>query len=146
MATVTPEAPQQTEQTSAKKPRKSQMVTYRDYVDSQLRRTRNQVKWVEIGGAVITLAVAVLATLLLVALFDHWIFPLGTFLRWTVLIGIIAGAGAYTALKIVPLFVRRINSVYAAHTIEEHSPTLKNSLVNLLMLRSAREGVSRSVL
>ena len=147
MATVTPEAPQTSEpQPSQKSKSKSRTVAYREYVDSQLRRTRSQVKWVEIAGALAMLFVAVLGTVLLVALFDHWIFPLGTFLRWTVLIGLLAGTGVYLALKVVPLFVRRINTVYAAHTIEEHSPSLKNSLVNLLMLRGSRDGVSRSVL
>ncbi|MDA7977667.1 MAG: hypothetical protein MPJ50_02720 [Pirellulales bacterium] len=150
MATVTPEAPRSSESVGsedrANKSPKSRTVTYRDYVDAQLRKTRNQVKWVEIIGSCITLAAAVLGTLLVVALFDHWVFALGTFLRWTVLIGLVAGSGAYVALKIVPLFVRRINTVYAARTIEEHSPSLKNSLVNLLMLRGSRDGVSRPVL
>lgn len=152
MATVSPERQSDSSpehQISAQELAQQQQgrtVSYGDYVDDQLRRTRNQVKWVEIIGASITLAVGVLAAILLVALFDHWILPLGTAMRWLVLITLLGGIGAFAALKILPLFVRRINTVYAAHTIEQHAPTLKNSLVNLLMLRGARDGVPRSII
>src|SRR5690606_38637911 len=40
---------------------------------------------------------------------------------------------------------RPINPVYAAHTIERGAPTLKNSLLNLLLFRTHRVGMSARV-
>jgi hypothetical protein len=46
----------------------------------------------------------------------------------------------------VPLFLRRVNAVYAALAIEQNLPSLKNSLVNLLLLRSSEAGASAAVI
>src|SRR4029079_873427 len=42
--------------------------------------------------------------------------------------------------------VRRINPVYAAATIEQSKPTLKNSLVNLLLFRTSGKGAPPALL
>jgi len=44
-----------------------------------------------------------------------------------------------------PLLVRAINPEYAARTIEEATPTLKNSLINFLMLRHERSSLREIV-
>ncbi len=119
---------------------------YEQLIEVQIRRTRNQVKWVEVCVGLVTLAAGSLAFLLAVVLVDHWIMPLGTAGRWLCLLAFLGGAGAYIGMYLAPLVMRRINPIYAAHSIEQHAPTLKNSLVNFLLLRGGRTGVSKSVL
>ena len=56
---------------------------------------------------------------------------------WAVLV---AAGGWYFLARVLPAISRRINPLYAAETIERSRPSLKNSLVNFLLLRrDARE-------
>jgi len=122
-------------------------VQYERYIDAQLRKTRLQVKGVELTTALITLAVGSLAYLFLVALIDHWVVKggLGFAGRLVFLLAFLAGAGAYFGLVLWPLLVRRINPVYAAQAIERSRPSLKNSLINFLLLRTRPGGMSPMV-
>ena len=57
-----------------------------------------------------------------------------------------SAASAYFAYRrLWPLCVRAINPVYAAQTIEHGSPSLKNSLINLLLFRQRRSEISDAV-
>jgi len=123
------------------------LVEYERYIASQIRKTRGQVKGVEIAGAVLRLLVGALVYLLVIALVDHWLLAegLGMWGRLAALAGFIVGVGAYAAIIVTPLLTRRVNPVYAAHTIEQHQPTLKNSLVNFLLLRGSRRELAPAV-
>ncbi len=113
------------------------------YIENQIRKTRGELRGVELAGRLMVLLVGTLAYFLLVAVFDHWIVPggLGIWSRLFFLAVLLIGGAAYLFQQIVPLFLYRINPVFAAHTIERSKPSLKNSLVNFLMLRSQRGGV-----
>jgi hypothetical protein len=123
----------------------AQVVSYRDFIDAQLHKTRSQVRLVDILSHLVTLAAGVLGYLFLAAVVDHWLLPLGTLGRWLCLLGLVAGGGFYFARCIWPLIVRRIHPLYAATVIEQTAPSLKNSLINFLLLRGQR-GVSGHVL
>ena len=73
--------------------------------------------------------IGVLVCLLVAVIADHWIpgglGPVGRVLASLVLVG---GSVWYIAMRIVPLVIRGINPTYAARTIEEATPSLKNSL------------------
>src|SRR5437867_1973341 len=99
-----------------------EIVGYDRFIDMQLRKTRSQVRTVAI------------------ALVDHWIIPggLGFLGRLLFLAVFLAGAGTYFVRQVAPLLLRRINPVYAAHTIENSKPSLKNSLINFLLFRQRR--------
>ncbi len=112
-------------------------IAYSSYIEQQLGRTRKQVKWVEICTHVVMLLVGLLSALLVIAVVDHWIMPLGTLGRWICLVGLLIGGGYYATRVILPLLLRRVNAVYAALAIEQNLPSLKNSLVNLLLLRNS---------
>ncbi|MCA9268409.1 MAG: hypothetical protein KDA41_08050, partial [Planctomycetales bacterium] len=116
-------------------------ASYAQFVEEQLRRTRAQVKLVDIATNSLLLLAAALAYLLLVALVDHWLLPLGFWLRLGALLVLVGGCGWWFAAQILPLILRRINPVYAAYTIERSQPSLKNSLINFLLLRTHRENV-----
>src|SRR5207245_704301 len=113
------------------------------YIDGQLRHTRGQVKMTEIAVGLMTLAVAVSAFFLTVALVDHWVIHHGLngIERFLLLAVLIVGSGFYFVRAILPAMLGRVNPIYAAHTIERSKPSLKNSLINFLLFRQRPEGV-----
>src|SRR6266404_2240834 len=117
-----------------------EIVGYGRFIEMQLRKTRSQVRAVDIAGELMILAAGTLAYFFAVALVDHWIIPggLGFLGRLLFLAVYLAGAGAYFVRQVAPLLLRRINPVYAAHTIESSKPSLKNSLINFLLFRQRR--------
>ncbi|HVX14056.1 MAG TPA: hypothetical protein VHC22_22920 [Pirellulales bacterium] len=116
----------------------AQVIECNRYIETQLHRTRRQVKSVDLVSSLMLLAVGALAYLMLVALIDHWLIRggLGFGGRLAAACLLAVGALAFVVLRIVPLIVRRVNPVYAAYTIERHRPGIKNSLINFLLLRS----------
>jgi hypothetical protein len=112
-------------------------------IDECLDRTRRHVKWVDVVNGFIVLAIGTLTYLLTVAIFDHWLISggLGFWGRLFFGVGFFAGVILYSIRYVVPPLVKRINPVFAAATIEKSEPTLKNSLVNFLLLRRHQQEV-----
>ena len=110
------------------------------FIDTRLRRTRRQVKSVDVAGGLMVLAAGAIAYLLAVAVVDHWVVAggLGFWGRLAGLLLLLGGGGAYFVLRVLPPLIHRINPVFAAQTIEQSRPTLKNSLINFLLLRGHR--------
>ncbi|MGE0606764.1 MAG: hypothetical protein AB7O62_06525 [Pirellulales bacterium] len=125
-------------------PRSVEVVEYGRYIEGQLQRTRAQVKWVEIASGMMTLLVAVLTYMMVVAVLDAWVVTSGlsTLGRWLCLAGLLAGGLLLFAWKVVPAVLRPINPVFAAYTIEQNRPSLKNGLINFLLLRSQAQPLS----
>jgi hypothetical protein len=113
---------------------------------SQLTRTRRQIKAADLAARLLLGLLA--ATLFLMAgvMIDHWVGDLGAFGRWTLLVTLIGGILWYAARHVVLHALRAINPVYAARLIERAEPSLRNSLINYLMLRQQPAGVHESVL
>ncbi len=116
-------------------------------IDQRLRKTQRHVKGVDIAEGLVTLAVGILAYLLATAMIDHWLVEgglgfAGRFWLWAALVGI---AGVYFARRVLPPLVRRINPLFAAATIEHSQPTLKNSLINFLLLRGHKRELAMPV-
>ncbi|MCG8583882.1 MAG: hypothetical protein MI757_04130 [Pirellulales bacterium] len=134
-------------QQSSSQPRDAQAERYQDYIEDQLDRTSSYVRTVDIAVAMTTLLIGVFVIMLTAAVVDHWIIPggLGGFGRWVFFIALAGGAGYYTTRFVLPLFIRRINPLYAARAIEQSEPTLKNSLINFLMLRSQPKNIHKGV-
>jgi hypothetical protein len=122
-------------------------VAYDQFIDDQLHTARRQVRTVDIAVSLTTLGAGTLGFFLLAVLCDHWLLPggLGTVGRWLALAIYLAGALAYSWRSLLPLCIRRINPVYAAFTIERSKPTLKNSLINFLLLRATPAGLAPQV-
>lgn len=118
------------------------------FIEQRLSRTQRQVKLVDIAAGLLALGAGTLSYLLIAAILDHWLIPggLGFSGRMVLLLGLVLGAGYYGVAYLLPLVIRRINPVFAAHTIERHRPSLKNSLVNLLFLRRDPQRLSRDQL
>lgn len=115
------------------------------YLQSQMRKTGNQVRLIDLFTCCMKLFAGVLAGLFLLAVIDGWVFELSGWARWGSLFLLLGGAVAYTVLSIVPLLIRKINPVYAAQVVESAQPNMKNSLINYLLLRQQPGKVSRRV-
>ncbi len=122
-------------------------VEYDHFIEDQLRKTRGEVKGVEIASGLMTLAAGSLVYFLLIALADHWVLPhgLGFWGRLFCLALFLGGAGYYAFRQLLPPILLRINPIYAAQTIESSRPSLKNSLINFLFLRDRKAAVPRAV-
>ncbi|MEX2122020.1 MAG: hypothetical protein WD847_20740 [Pirellulales bacterium] len=116
---------------------------YDRFIETQIRRTRRQVKGVDLVGSLMLLAAGTVVYLLAAALADHWLVTggLGFWGRLLACLGLVGGVLVFAAVRLWPLVVGRINPVYAAEAIERGRPSLKNSLVNFLLLRSRPEQV-----
>jgi collagen type III alpha len=60
---------------------------------------------------------------------------LGFTSRLLLFLGLVGGGGWYCFRVLLPPLVYQVNPIYAAKTLEQARPTLKNSLINLLLLR-----------
>jgi len=116
-------------------------------VDEQIKQTRRALKLVDLTAGMITLAIGVIVFLSTAAVLEHWVIPGG----WSstaraVLFGILVlGTAGYVFRVLWPLLRQPINEAYAAQTIEQSSPALKNSLLNFLLLRNRKRLISRQV-
>ena len=125
------------------RPEPANGAEYESFIEDRLLYTRRQVKLVDVASALMLLVAGTLGWLLMAALLDHWIVPggLGFWSRLLMFLGWLGAAGSYSWSAILPPLVQRINPVYAAQTIEHSRPTLKNSLINFLLLRGHRREV-----
>ncbi|MGE0536839.1 MAG: hypothetical protein AB7O68_17845 [Pirellulales bacterium] len=128
-------------------PRDARLVECDKFIEGQLSATRGQVKGVEIATSLLKLLVGLIAYFLLLVVVDHWVLPggLGFWTRLLALIGLLAAGGWYLTARVFPLFGKRVNPVYAAYSIEKTQPTLKNSVINFLLLRRERQHVAEPV-
>src|SRR4051794_26227358 len=128
------------------KPVNPVLVDSEHYIDDQIQRTRRALKLVDLLAGLLTLSIGLLAFLFVSAILDQWVIPggLGDFGRGALFAVLMLGIAWYGWRQFVPLF-RSINPVYAAHTIERGTPSLKNSLLNLLLFRTHRREVSARV-
>ena len=120
-------------------------VQHDQFIEQQLARTRRRVKWVDLGSIAMGLVGGVVAYLMIVVVFDHWIADLGRPGRIVALLVLVLGVAYCVAAHIVPPFLRRINPAYAARAIEQSEPSLKNSLINFLMFRRDATPTNRLV-
>lgn len=117
---------------------------YEDFIQKRLEHTRRQVRLADVASSLMLLAIASLLFFLAVAVLDHWVLQHGlSFIARLALFALwVAGAGAFIWRFLLPPLANRINPVFAAQTIEEGRPTLKNSLINFLLLRAHPQDVA----
>ena len=121
-----PEAP-------PKKPLKSLSTT----IDKRIRQTRWQLKMNDFATGSLALVAGILGYLFVATLADHWIVTggLGFGSRLLLFLGLVGGAGWYCSRVLFPPLIYQVNPIYAARTLEQARPSLKNGLINLLLLR-----------
>ena len=114
-------------------------------IQGRLKQASREVKRVDLFSSLMMLAAGLLAFFWAAALIDHWLLPLTVGGRWVFLAALVAGSLAYFAVAVLPLLLGRVNPLYAAHSIEQSAPTLKNSVVNFLLFRGDRAGLRTGV-
>ena len=123
---------------SAGTPRSAQSsrpyLDFDQFIDAQVERARNGIRWAEVLTAAVGLAVLVLAYLCAFVVLDHWAVEGGFSPMWRgVLLGVVGvAAAAWIGWKVVRPSLRRINRLYAAEQIERHDPTMMGGLLNLI--------------
>ncbi len=114
-------------------------VDFDEYIDLQLDKARNGIKWTDILAAAAGVGALVIAYLVLFVIADHWLFEGGipTGLRQILLsiVGVIAVA--WIGWKVVWPYLRRVNDLYAAQMLERAEPSLRGSLFGLVDSRRA---------
>ena len=118
---------------------------YDSFIIQQVERTQRQVKVTELATLLLMLAVGALSFFLLVTIVDHWIFGLGFWGRSLSLLVLVAGASLFIVSKVFPYVLRSINPIYAAQAIEKSTPSVKNGLINFMLLRDRPEEVRSAV-
>lgn len=113
-------------------------------VQRELARAGSQMRLVDLGSGLLFWLAGVILLFIAAALFDH-VVGLGTLGRFLMLAVLVAGSLWYLLLHVAPLLVRAINPAYAAKTIEDATPSFKNSLINFLLLREDRSGIREIV-
>jgi hypothetical protein len=116
-------------------------------VDTQIRETLRSLKFVDFFSGVLTLVIGVLLFLLFASVMEHWVIPGGwtTTGRTLLFVTMLAGIAWYSWRTFWPLVSRPINPAYAAQLIERSTPSLKNSVLNFLLLRNRRQQLSQKV-
>lgn len=127
--------------------RDAQFVRCDEYIDKQIQATRRLVKSVDLTTALLVMTIGTLVFLLAAAVIEHWLVPGGFNLgvRLVLFVALVGGLSVYVTRRLWPLCVRAINPAYAAQTIEHENPSLKNSLLNLLLFRENREVITDAV-
>ncbi len=122
-------------------------VSNRQLVDAQIHATRRSLKLVDLLGGILTLTIGLLVFLFSTALLEHWVVPGGwsPLARGILFILLLASIAWYGWRTFWPLLRQPINPIYAAQTLEKSSPTLKNSLLSLLLFRKHRQQLSATV-
>src|SRR5436305_478298 len=97
------------------------LLDYEQYVDHQIHRTRARIKMTDVLTASITLVTVALGILFLEIVLDHLV-GLPIWARRIILMLGLASGGAFAGWRIVLPLIRRVNSFYAAKTIEDADP------------------------
>jgi hypothetical protein len=117
-------------------------------VEDQLEKTSGEMQLLDVSIAVLTMAVTLLIYLLAMSLVDHWLVPggLGVGMRTLALLALVVGLVFYARNKLLPYLRYKINPAFAAYTIEQAEPSLKNSVLNFLLLRRQSRHVPEVVI
>ena len=124
---------------------RTEVVAYDDYIDTQLKKVRTNLKLTDISGRVMGLTALVVFFLLFVVIVDHWIVDLGVWGRLGSLVALLGGVAFYFVRYLMPEIARQINPAYAAQLVEREEPSLKTSLINFVMLRPKKQQIRKVV-
>ncbi|MEX1097907.1 MAG: hypothetical protein WED34_17815 [Planctomycetales bacterium] len=123
-------------------------VDFDEFVDFQLHKTESAIKMVDLLTAAVGVGAVVVGYLLAFVVLDHWVVPggFGFTARVAMLGGVALATVAWVAWKVVLPATRRVNTLYAARTIERSDPAAKSTLLNLVDLRRAGRPVPPQIL
>ncbi len=126
----------------------SQYVNFDEFIEFQLKKTRNGIHHTDILSSAVVLCAVVLAYLFTFVIFDHWIVSGGiSYSVRVALLGLLLlGIATWSVWKIVIPYMQQINILFAAREIERSHPELKSSLISLVDLRNSGKKISPQIL
>ena len=122
-----------TDGTSSRSRHGGQQDQAEQFVRMQIERTRRKVKLLELSTALLNLLGVAVSYLLVLIVVDHWVIGLSGWARWLAFAVLVGGLLVYAQSAIWPLLRHAIHPLYAARSIEQGAPQLKNSLINYLL-------------
>jgi len=118
------------------------------YLARRFAAASSDFKGMALTTFLLAFGVAAVGWLVIGVLVEHWVVPGGlpSWARWTWL-----GLGAAAAIAaivrwLVPLFLYRVNLVYAARAIERDHPELHNDLVNAVLVKERAGDAAETVI
>jgi len=114
-----------------------------NYIEEKLEKTGTDVQVVEVSTTILTMFVFVLVYLLTMVIIDQWLVPegLGSGIRACALVLLLGSLVFYAIRNLLPHLLYRVNPAFAALTIERSEPSLKNSVLNFLLVRHTSRNV-----
>ena len=114
-------------------------LEFDEYVEFQLDKTRQAIKWTDLLVAFAGVAVLGVGYLLLFVVADHWLFAGGVPPRARIIsfAVVLLLALIWLAWKAVLPIWRRVSDLYAANMLERSDPTLRGHLIGLVDSRRA---------
>ncbi len=125
----------------------SKYVDYDEFIDFQVQKTRAGIKTNDLLTALVGGSTAVLAYVLVFALFDHWIIDggFGRGMRFVLLGLLVTVLSGWCVWKLVLPYFRKVSALYAAREIEDAEPEFRSTLVTLVDLKRAGREVSPEI-
>ncbi|MGE0378412.1 MAG: hypothetical protein AB7Q45_23645, partial [Planctomycetaceae bacterium] len=122
-------------------------VDYDEFIDFQVQKTRRGIKSNDLLTALIGGAVAVLAYVLVFAIFDHWVIEggFGRGVRIGLLSALLIGLSVWFVWKLAIPYFRRVTALYAARELEQTEPAFRSTLLTLVDLKQAGRTVSPEI-
>ena len=125
-----------------------QYVDFEEYVDYQLKKTRQQIRSADLLMAVTVAAVIVVGYLLAFVIADQWLLAGGlpTTWRWMGLLVWLAALGGWLLWRFGVPLMNSVTGLFAAQQVERAEPDLKSNLLNWVDLQRAGRPVDLAVL
>jgi len=124
---------------------RGRLLEYAEFIEEQIHAAQARIKSNDIFRAVLWIITGAMGLLFVEIVLDHSI-ELPLIVRQvTLFVGLLV-AGVYAWVRIVGPWLRRINPLFAAKSIETVDPQFKNSLINYLQISQDADKVAPSVL
>lgn len=124
---------------------RGRLLEYAEFIEEQIHAAQARIKSNDIFRAVLWIITGAMGLLFVEIVLDHSI-ELPLIVRQvTLFVGVLV-ASVYAWVRIVGPWLRRINPLFAAKSIETVDPQFKNSLINYLQISQDADKVAPSVL
>ena len=124
---------------------RGRILEYAEFIEDQVARARSRIKSNDMFRAILWMITVSLGVIFLEVILDHTV-ELPSMARRLILFGGLGTAAVYAFVRIARPMLLKVNTLYAAKSIESTDSTFKNSLINYLQIRDDAGKVAPSVL
>ena len=124
---------------------RGRLLEYAEFIEEQIHSAQSRIKSNDLFRAVLWIITGTMALLFIEIVLDHTI-ELPLIVRQITLFAGLLVAIVYGWIRVIAPWLRRINPLFAAKSIETVDPQFKNSLINYLQISQDADKVAPSVL